>query len=58
MPHLLRVDHARSGAHTLGKPRRCRFLPLLRPHLVPYQLHLFAERSDCMVQRVAELLEE
>lgn len=33
-----------------------RFLPLLRPKLVPYQLHLYAEREDAGVQRVAELL--
>ncbi|KAL4425412.1 hypothetical protein ABPG75_009428 [Micractinium tetrahymenae] len=33
-----------------------RFLPLLRPKLVPYQLHLYAEREDVGLQRVAQLL--
>lgn len=37
-------------------PRR--FLPLLRPRLVPYQLHLWAERVDATVQRVAEILQQ
>ncbi|KAI3434860.1 hypothetical protein D9Q98_002914 [Chlorella vulgaris] len=33
-----------------------RFLPLLQPHLVPYQLHLYAERTDCSEARVCELI--
>lgn len=36
----------------------CRFLPLLRPRMVPYQLHLFAERTDADVQRVAQVIGE
>jgi len=34
----------------------CRFLPLLRRQMVPYQLHLYAERVECGLQRVAQLL--
>ena len=34
------------------------FLPLLQPQLVPYQLHLYAERTDATLQRVAEILLE
>jgi nucleotide-binding universal stress UspA family protein len=33
-----------------------RFLPLLRPHRIPYQLHLFAERTECPDERVRELI--
>lgn len=49
--------------HAVAPPRRlptcaCRFLPLLRPHLVPYQLHLFAEKVDTDERRVAEILLE
>lgn len=35
-----------------------RFLPLLQPQMVPYQLHLYAERADATVQRVAEIIQE
>ncbi|EFN56993.1 hypothetical protein CHLNCDRAFT_143627 [Chlorella variabilis] len=38
------------------KRLEARFLPLLRPHLVPYQLHLYAERCDCSEARVCELI--
>jgi hypothetical protein len=34
----------------------CSFLPLLRPHRIPYQLHLFAERTECPDERVRELI--
>lgn len=33
-----------------------RFLPLLRPQMVPYQLHLYAEREDTDEGRVAQLI--
>lgn len=50
---------AREENHLIAEARarlEARFLPLLRPKLVPYQLHLYAEREDAGVQRVAELL--
>jgi hypothetical protein len=32
------------------------YLPLLRPKMVPYQLHLYAERCEITEGRVAELI--
>ena len=31
-------------------------MPLLRPKMVPYQLHLYAERGEITEGRVAELI--
>lgn len=33
-----------------------RYLPLLRPKMVPYQLHLYAEQRDAGLKQVAALL--
>ena len=37
-------------------PPSRRYLPLLRPRMVPYQLHLYAERCEITEGRVAELI--
>lgn len=33
-----------------------RYLPCLQPRMVPYELHLFAEREDAPASRVGELI--
>ncbi len=46
----------RGGAAWRCRCRCRRYLPLLRPQMVPYQLHLYAERVETGEQRVAELI--
>lgn len=47
---------SRHTAASVPPPFPCSFLPLLRPHRIPYQLHLYAERTDCSDERVRELI--
>jgi nucleotide-binding universal stress UspA family protein len=68
----MEVFHSLPGtAYSFGQPGRhdedaviaaakaaieARYLPILTPKMVPYELHLYAERKDASAQRVGETI--
>ena len=59
-PYLERAAPMPRPAAHHSTPRRppsgCRYLPCLQARMVPYELHLFAEREDAPASRVGELI--